>query len=327
MTKVSIIIPAYKRVSQTLKTIELLFNSNGFNKDFFAELIVADSSPDSELKTVLDNKLGEKIIYTRPEKPGIATNKNQGAKIAKNPILIFCDSDMEVEPNTIVNTVNSLKKHPAAATVGGKVIWCGGEKNGQLDRPRDEDRMMTINETTYTEAIYSRYLATYKEVFWPVGGYDQEVFNMRGEGSDLSVRYWRAGYPLVYDESIIVHHVHETEGGIIRGVSHPEWGIAKDLLLLAYKYNIDDKSKNFANTVAANFEQFGKDGYYRIIEGIKNNYQFIKEVKSIIDRQKREMKTLYNFKFLEIFSQKELLEKCINEAENKLLAVRKKTFQ
>ena len=326
MIKTSIIIPCYQRVSQTLKTIELIFASKGLNQHFQAEVIIADSSPDHQLKKALAEKFANKIIYTRPQKPGIATNKNQGAKVAQNPILIFCDSDMEVEPNTILNTINALKKYPTAAALTGQVIWRTGPKDGQLDRPRPEDRMMTIEGITYTEAIYSRYIATYKQVFWEVGGYDEEVFNMRGEGSDLSVRFWRDGYPLVFDKNIIVHHVHETEGGIIRGVSHPEWGIAKDLLILAYKYDIDDESKNFVNTVAANFEKFGKEGYYRIIEGIKNNYDFIATVKPIIDQQKKQMKAIFDFKFLEIFSQKELFNQCISQAKHRLAKIRKEVF-
>jgi len=326
MTKISIIIPSYNRVKQTLKTIELILNSYGFNQQFQAEVIVTDSSPNEELKTAIKNKFGEKIIYTQPKKPGIASNKNQGARIAKNPILIFCDSDMEVEKDTLLNTINALKKHPTAAAIGGQVIWRTGPNDGKHDRPRPEDRMIIIDKTTYVEVIYSRYITTYEEIFWEVGGYDEEVFNMRGEGSDLSIRYWRSGYPLVYDSSIIVHHVHETEGGIIRGIAHPEWSIAKDLLILAYKYEINDQNKNFVNNVAANFEKFGKEGYYRIIEGIKENYQFITQVKPLIDKEKQQMKTLYDFKFLEIFSQKELFLDCVNKAKNKLLKLRKKIF-
>lgn len=327
MLKISIVIPSYKRVSQTLRTVELILNSNGINKEFSAQIIIADSSPDKELKLALENKFGNTIVYTQPKKPGIATNKNQGARIAQYPILIFCDSDMEVEPNTLLNTILSLKHHPTAAAVTGQVVWRGGKKNGQLDRPRAEDRMITIKKTTYTEAIYSRYLATYKKVFWEVGGYDEEVFNMRGEGSDLSIRYWRAGYPLVFDSSIIVHHVYETEGGIIRGVAHPEWGIAKDLLLLAYKYDIlDDKFKNFVNTVTANFKEFDSDGYYRIIQGIALNLDLITKVKSLLDKYRKESRPIYNFKFLEIFSDKKLFNKCINNAKNFLLKVRKEVF-
>ena len=43
-----------------------------------------------------------------------------------------------------------------------------------------------------------------------------------------------------------------------------------------------------------------------------------KDKKPIIDQQKKNMKTKYNFKFLEIFSNKQLFEKCINNAENLL---------
>ena len=315
MVNISIILPCYNRIDQTIQTINLLLNSNGLNKEFLLEIIVSDSSPDNKLEIAVKEKFADKTKYLKPEKPGIAANKNAGAKIASYPILIFCDSDMEVESNTIINTVNSLNKNKKVAGIGGQVVWKNGEKNGILDRPRKEDRMLTVDGVTYIEALYSRYFATYKKVFFDVGGYDEKVFNMRGEGSDLSIRYWRAGYPLAYDEKIIVHHVFDTEGGIIRGVPHPEWGIAKDLLLLSYKYSLSSDDKNFVNSVKSNFEKYPDDGYFQIIEGIKNNLQFIIDKKPIIDEQKKNMKAKYNFKFLEIFSNKELFEKCISEAK------------
>lgn len=315
MVNISIVIPCYNRIAQTVQTINLLLNSNGLDKEFLLEIIVSDNSPDNKLEIEVKKKFTNKIKYLKPDRPGIAANKNAGAKTASHSILIFCDSDMEVEPNTIMNTINYLNNHKKIAGVGGQVIWKNGEKNGTLDRPRKEDRTLIIDGTTYIETLYSRYFATYKEVFFNVGGYDEEVFNMRGEGSDLSIRYWRAGFPLGYDQSIIVHHVYDTEGGIIRGVPHPEWGIAKDLLLLAYKYNINSDDKNFINTVRSNFEKFSEDGYFQIIEGIKNNLQFIIDKKPIIDEQKKNMVSRYDFKFLEIFSNKVLYEKCINDAE------------
>jgi len=318
MVNVSIILPCYNRIDQTIQTINLILNSQGLDKEFSLEIIVSDSSPDNNLELTAKEKFGNKIKYIKPKRPGIAANKNIGAKLASYSIIIFCDSDMEVEPNTIINTINYLKNNKKAAAVGGQVIWKNGEKNDTLDRPRKEDRMLTIDNTTYIEALYSRYFATYKKVFFKVGGYDEEVFNMRGEGSDLSIRYWRAGFPLAYDSSIIVHHVFDTEGGIIRGVPHPEWGIAKDLLLLAYKYDLSSNDKNFINTVKSNFEKYPDDGYFQIIEGIKNNLQFIIDKKPIIDEQKKNMKARYDFKFLEIFSDKNLFEKCINEASIKV---------
>jgi hypothetical protein len=164
-------------------------------------------------------------------------------------------------------------------------------------------------------------------VFEEVGGYDEHVFNMRGEGSDLSVRLWRAGYPLVYSESIIVNHVHDAPNSIALRIDHPEWGIAKDLLLLAYKYDIlDEKYSNFATTVSANFKPLGEKGYYTIIQGIATNMEFIQEVKPFIDKEKNLMKPIYDFKFLEIFSNKELFNTCISESEHRLKVIREKAF-
>lgn len=327
MTKASVIVPAYKRIEQTIKTIDLLQQSKGSGMKFALEVIVADGTPDDTLKQALRGEFADKVLYTRPKKAGIATDKNQGAKVASCPILIFCDSDIEVKKDTILQTVKALQQHKTAGAVGGQVIWRGGPNDGKHDRPRPEDRTETVDGVTYIEAIYSRYIATYRDVFWEVGGYDEVVFNMRGEGSDLSVRYWRAGYPLVYDNSIVVHHVHETEGGIIRGTQHPEWGIAKDLLLLAYKYDMLEKDfDNFSKTVAANFAPLGKAGHYRLLQGIGKYLDFITEIKPELDRQKRQMLSPYDFKFLEIFSNKQLFQRCIAEAREKLQQVRRKTL-
>ena len=112
MHSISVIIPSYKRIDQTIKTIDLLLHSTGIDSEFKIEIIVTDSTPDDSLKQGIVNKFGKSVVYTRPEKPGIATNKNQGARIAKHPIIIFCDSDMEVEPDTIRNTIQALQKPP-----------------------------------------------------------------------------------------------------------------------------------------------------------------------------------------------------------------------
>lgn len=328
MLKVSVVIPTFNRINQTKKTIQLLLNSNGINEVFALEIVVADSSPTDELKTALENEFHSSIVYTRPEKEGIAANKNQGATVASHSILIFCDSDMEVETDTIIKTLESLQNNPTAAAVGGNVIWKGGPADQSYDRPRPEDRRVTIDGTTYIEAIYSRYIATYKKVFELVEGYDETVFNMRGEGSDMSIRYWRAGFPLTFDSTINVYHVHEVEGGIIRNVPHPEYGIAKDVLLLGYKYDmLEDTYKNFEVSIGSNFKQFGELGYARVVEGIGKYYDFITKMKPILDEQKKNMKPVFNFKFLEVFTDRNLFHKCIQEAKPKLELIRKEAFK
>lgn len=329
---VSVIVACYKRIKQTLKTLNLIFNSEGWGKKYLGEVIVADSTKDDSLKKALFQKFKQRkkedeFFYLKPRKIGISVNKNVGAKKARFPILIFCDSDIEVEKDTILRTIKALKKHKKAAAISGNVIWKGGKRDRKVDRPRKEDRMIKIKNTIFVEAIYSRYIATYKEIFWDVGGYDEEVFTMRGEGSDLSIRYWRAGYPLVYDPSWNAYHITNAPDSIALRLKHPEWGIAKDFLLLGYKYGIfETDCKNFAKTVEINFSGLNDIGYYRILEGIGKYLDFIIKSKRKIDNQKEKMKSGYDFKFLEVFSNKKEFLRCIKKAEGKLNKVRKKSF-
>ncbi|MFH1536473.1 MAG: glycosyltransferase [Patescibacteria group bacterium] len=312
----SIIIPAYKRLDQTIKTINLLEASKNIN-DFNFEIIVSDDSPDLKLKKSLKKLPYSNIIYTRPKNHGVAANKNHGARIAKGSILIFCDSDIEVEPLTIHGTLKALNDSKSAAGMGGQVFWKkNNKKTTERDRPRKEDRILKIKNTKYIEAIYSRYFATYKDVFKKVGGYDEKVFNYRGEGSDLSIRYWQAGFPLTYEPKIKVFHVYEAPDSVALRKTHPEFGIAKDYFLLAYKYKmLNTDFVNFSKTIETNFT-IKNIGHLRLLQGIAENLDFICTSTKIINTQK--LKPKYNFKFLEIFSDKPLLLKCLNNAETKL---------
>jgi glycosyltransferase involved in cell wall biosynthesis len=323
MIHISCVMPAYKRVDQTIKSLNLLFASEGVGKDIEMEVVVADSTPDTTLKDAVLAAFGERIVYVKPDHEGIAANKNAGAKAAKHPILIFLDSDMEVEPQTIARTIASLQAHPKAAAVGSTVIWRGGPHAEEKDRPRLEDRLIVKDDTVFIEALYSRFLATYKDIFWSIGGYDEAVFNMRGEGSDLSIRYWRAGLPLSYDESIVVHHVHDVPDAAAVRVDHPEWGIAKDLLLLGYKYDMyNDGYQNFPATVDINFSPLGAEGYYRMLQGIGRHFDYITSVKPALDAFRAADKPEYDFKFLEVFTNAEMFGTCIDTAGTRLTEVR-----
>lgn len=327
MISVSCIVPTFKRIDQTLLSLDLLLTSDGVGSVFDLEIIVSDATPDDSLRDAVIAKFADKIIYSRPEKNGIAASKNSGAKRATHPILIFTDSDMEVEKNTILSAIESLKTHPTAAMVGGFVMWKGGPSDKMKDRPRSEDRMERKGETAYIEALYSRFIATYKDIFWSVGGYDEEVFNMRGEGSDLSIRYWRAGYPLTFDESIIVHHVHDVPDAAAVRVNHSEWGIARDLLLLGYKYGMFDEDwQSFASTVAMNFAPLGSQGPYRMLQGIGKQLDMIVQSKKKLDEFRASDKPVYDFKFLEIFSNTALFDQSIDAAKARISASFLQTF-
>jgi len=309
--KLSIIVPGYKRIKQTKKTLKLLLNSKGWGKEFEAELIVADSTADDSLKGMLEG-FGKRIRYVRPRRAGISTNKNAGARVAKGDLLIFCDSDIEVEKETLNEVVKAFKKHPKAGMLMGITIWQGGEKDGQNDRPRKEDRIFKYQGTNFVEAIYGRFMATYRDIFWQVGGFDEEFFNLRGEGSDLSIRYWRSGYPLVYEPKIQVDHVFGAPDAITRQIQHPERGPIRDWLILLLKYGLWGRKGNLAKTMVWLKEWFGEKDKYVIMETVVALLPWLVENwEKIKKAQQKVLKPKFEFKFLEIFSEPELFKKCV----------------
>lgn len=309
--KLSIIVPCYKRVNQTKKTLKLLLASRGWGKDFESELIVADCTPDSSLKKALQI-FGRKVRYVRPQEPGISVNKNAGARVAKGDILIFCDSDIEVEKETLKEVVVAFQKHPKTAMLMGKAVWRGGEKDGQNDRPRIEDRILEYRGTKFVEAIYGRFMATYKDLFWQVGGFDEELFNMRGEGSDLSIRYWRSGAPLVFEPKVKTHHVFGASDAITRNIAHPERGIIRDLVVLGFKYGLIGKDGNFAKTLVWLKKWYGESDKYAIIESVVELLPYFVKNWEKIKESKKAVPNKYDFKFLEIFSDRKLFERCVD---------------
>lgn len=327
MLGISIIIPTFKRVEQTDKTLTILYKSSGWNRDYLPEIVIADSTPDDSIKKILTEFMDPVPLYIRPQLTGIAANKNVGANLAKNELIIFCDSDMEVESDTLINTLMYLQSHKNVAMVGGQVIWKGGELDGQHDRPRREDRMKKIDETTYVEAIYSRYMATYKTLFWQVGGYDEDVFNMRGEGSDLSIRFWRSGLPLGFNEQIKVHHVDDASSSATRHIQHPERGIIRDLIQLGFKYGLsDEESPNFAKTLAWVTEQFGEKDKYIIIDSIVSLLPYFWENREKIEKSRENIPREYDFKFLDVFTKNDMFVDCVEKAEERIRKAREKLF-
>ncbi|MBL7159271.1 glycosyltransferase [Candidatus Microgenomates bacterium] len=313
--KLSIIIPCYKRANQTKKTLKLLLGSKGWGKEFQAEIIVVDSTPDDSLKKALVS-FGNQIKYIHPKKTGISVNKNVGARVSKGDILIFCDSDIEVKKDTLKKVITAFKAHPKAAMIMGTAIWKGGEKDGQKDRPRREDRILKYQGTNFVEAIYGRFMATYKDIFWQVGGFDEEFFNMRGEGSNFSIRYWRSGFPLVYEPLIETHHVFGAADAITRSISYPERGPLRDWLILSLQYGLWGREGNFAKTMSWLEEWFGKNDKYVIMENVVALLPwFVENWKRINKASKKALKPKYDFKFLEIFSERKLFEKCVREFE------------
>ena len=327
ITNASIILPTYANSIQVKKCINLILKSKGLNKKFEIEIVVIDDSPNNSVRKVVSTfSKKSDIKYIRPnENVGIAEARNIGVKNANHEIIINIDTDIEVLENTILLTINSLKMHKSAAMVGGNVYWKQGNVVSEMDRPRKHDRRINLGKTTYIEMLHGRYTAFYKSAFLSVNGYDSKLFGMQGEGVDLSIKFWRNGYPLVYDNKIKVHHVRE---GKVKKDSYLYHGWNKErtskmffsILVLIYKYNALDKEySNWAKTINLESEKnFGKSSEFDIIASYARILDKISKSYNLIEKSRKNIPNVYDFKPYDVFSDKKMFIDCVKKSEKRM---------
>jgi len=321
MKGLSIIIPCYKRKRELKKCLECLAQNKGIDKEFKYEILVIENSSKKELEKLVTKFKDLNLRYFWLQKKGISRAKNFGAKRAKYEILVFCDSDIELKEDVLLKTFSTFKNNPYAAMVSGKVFWQGTKK---LDRPSLTDRFFKYKGFIFAECFYGRYMACLKKAFLKVGGFDDKLFNMRGEGVDLSTKFWRAGYPLVFNPKIQCYHKKEAPFSVSRKIEEKNLLMFRSMILHCYKYD-GDLEKSPWRAKALNRwgrKLFGENLPYKILESAARSLNWFFENKKQILISKQEIPKIFDFKPEDIFSNKTLLLRCLKEAPKRVKAAK-----
>lgn len=159
---------------------------------------------------------------------------NLGARHAHLPILAFVNPDCLVEPGTL-HRLGQIADSPGLVLVGGHIrdqqgleqrggrrgtlsLWsaivsfCGlgraGEQAG-LWRDFNRHREPLPTEPTKTPVISGALMATRRDVFWQIGGFDEAYF-LHVEDIDLCHRYGLAGGEVLFDPKATATHIGAT---------------------------------------------------------------------------------------------------------------------
>ncbi len=326
----SVVIPCYKRPGQVSRCLRLLLDSAGLGKRFSLEVILVDDSPNDKIRMraaslAAKNPEGVSIRYKKPRRnAGIARARNIGAGLARHDIIVAMDSDIEVERDTIMQTLSTFEANPKAAMACGRVYWLGGSVDGKLDRPRNHDRRVTVGKATYIEMMHGRYVAFLRKAFKRVGGYDSSLFPMQGEGPDLSIRFWRAGYPIAYNPKIKVHHLsgYAKREKMKSPYLYHGWNMHRtammfrSILLYFHKYGcIGHGKSNWMRTISLESEKnFGQGSEYVILSSLAGTLQWISRNWKMIESSRKKVPKKYDFKPYDVFTDREMLKRCIRAA-------------
>lgn len=214
---VSIILCTYNRSARLASAIQSIVNQTG---EVPFELIVVDNnSKDDTAAVVRSFQTGSaSVIYLFEKRQGKSYALATGIEAARAEMVAFTDDDVIVSPEWVSSTYRSLRAHPAAGYVGGKVLplwphnppaWLTPEHWTPLAVLDYGDTPETLSSSNL-KCVVGANMSFRRDVLRELGGFAtefQRVADSIGSMEDWEIqeRYLLAGGLGLYDPSLVVH--------------------------------------------------------------------------------------------------------------------------
>jgi GT2 family glycosyltransferase len=181
------------------------------------ELIVFDNDSDDETRRLADYVLGARILKGESNY-GFLRGANLALAHVTAPALLFLNNDVELGYGAVPAAMARLASDLSIAAVGGKIIrsngvlqeagsiiWNEGTTAGYMrDGAPLAPEANFVRDVDYCSAVF---LLCRSEVVRGLGGFDEAFSPAYFEDVDLCVRMGLAGYRVVYDPAVVVHHL------------------------------------------------------------------------------------------------------------------------
>ena len=199
----SIITPAYNNPAQLAKLLDSIRPE--VERDLTLEVIVVDDGSTGD--SVKDTTAGYAFArYTRMgTNSGPAAARNEGARLAKNDILLFLDSDVIVNSDTISKIRDAFRKDISITAL------CG-EYDIEPANPSFAARFKALMARSWIPkedritVFVARIGAIRKSVFETMGGFDAGIKTASIEEWEFGRRLINNGYTIRYDPAIAARH-------------------------------------------------------------------------------------------------------------------------
>lgn len=189
------------------------------------EVVVIDNSKRNEIETFVGNwKLWHpdtRYIDWRHKDFNYSRINNAAARHCDSSILLFLNDDTEViEPGWLTAMVELIERQDVGA-VGAKLLYPdgliqhGGVLMGPFDNCGHAFKGLDGSRQHYFDlpdvirnvsAVTGACLMTRADVFWSVGGFDEEKFAVAFNDIDLCLKIGAAGYKVLYTPHALLHH-------------------------------------------------------------------------------------------------------------------------
>ncbi len=201
-TRVSVIVPYFKRGEIFERALETLLSQDYENK----EIIVVDNhSEDGLRQRILARQAGIKVIELS-ENGGACVARNEGVRAASGDVVVILDDDAGfLSPFELTKLMKVFDNRPDVHVVAFQI--CDPD-TGEL-RLRDWCHPRYWKEFAQTEFETDHFgegaSAFRREVFEKAGGYYERLF-YGAEGLDMELRVMDHGFKIIYTPEVRIWH-------------------------------------------------------------------------------------------------------------------------
>jgi glycosyltransferase involved in cell wall biosynthesis len=195
MISFSIIIPSYNN-SEELKLLLLSIQKHCSAINEHEVIVVDDASKDNSIELLCNKFIFVKYLRCNKNK-GVANARNEGARISKNDILIFIDSDLIVQSD-FVSILSKKFENPNIIAVSGT------SSNVPANPSPFRDfwglyKTFNMPKGQYTTLFTGQQGAIRKDIFWRAGGWDANIRGVSKEEYEFTSRLEKLGVAINYE--------------------------------------------------------------------------------------------------------------------------------
>ncbi len=201
--KCSLIIPAYNAEKSIAFCLESALIQSLLRERY--EIIVVDDGSTDNTSEIIRNY---PVRLIKQENQGPAAARNRGTNEANGDILIFTDSDCELDAKFLEKIIAPIERDTEIAGVQGSYKTKQKEFMAQFAQVEIETRYKRMAKNKYIDFVGTYAAAYKKDIFQKYGGFDTAFPLASGEDADFSYRLSQNGYKLVFNPQAFVYHKH-----------------------------------------------------------------------------------------------------------------------
>jgi glycosyltransferase involved in cell wall biosynthesis len=202
--KCSLIIPAYNAARTLGGCLRSAFDQT-LPMEHYEVIVVDDGSADDTAQ--IARQFPARLIQQRNQGPAAA--RNAGAHHAMGEILIFTDSDCELDREFLRNMVKPFERSDVMG-VQGTYRTRQTEFMARFGQLEIETRYQQMSRQQYIDFIGTYAAAYRRDLFISQGGFDTQFPLASGEDTEFSYKLHKEGHNLVFNPAAFVYHQHPT---------------------------------------------------------------------------------------------------------------------